>query len=72
MTAVTSPDFIFIEHTDEYQMFPGVNGQFRDAALALGYTEHVERVVHDNEGRPVFEIFRFAKVADGVAAARVQ
>lgn len=66
LTAVQSPGFAFIQHTDDKQMFPGVNGQFRAAALALGYTEQVERVVHDNEGRPVFEIFRFVKTGQSM------
>lgn len=61
LTAIESPGFVFIQHTDDKEMYPDVNGRFRGAALALGYTEHVERVVHDNEGRPVFEIFRFVK-----------
>jgi hypothetical protein len=65
LATIESPGFVFIQHTDDKEMYPGVNGQFRDAALALGYTEHVERVVHDNEGRPVFEIFRFVRAGSG-------
>ena len=34
----------------------------RAEALALGYEEQVARVVHDNQGRPIFEIFRFVKL----------
>jgi hypothetical protein len=58
-TQVSSPDFVYIQHTDDKQMYNNVNQQLRDAALALGYTERIERVVHDDEGRPVFEIFHF-------------
>lgn len=61
LTMTSRADFVFIQHTDDNQMFPGVNDRFRDAALALGYTEHVDRVVHDNQGRPIFEIFRFVR-----------
>jgi len=58
---VGSPDFVLIRHTDENQILPGVNGQLREAAAALGYSEQVERTVHDNQGRAIFEIFRFVK-----------
>jgi hypothetical protein len=61
LTMASSPGFIFIQHTDNNQLFTGVNDQLRAAALAIGYVEHIERVVHDNEGRPVFEIFRFVR-----------
>jgi hypothetical protein len=56
-----SPGSVYIQHTDDKQMYDNVNVQLRDAALALGYAEQVERVVHDNQGRPVFEIFRFVR-----------
>ncbi len=60
---IASPDFILIQHTDDKQMFPDVNGRLRTAAASLGYSEQIQRVVHDDEGRPVFEIFRFEKTA---------
>jgi len=58
---IGSGDFLFIQHTDDKQMFPGVNDRFRKATAALGYHEVVERTVADRNGRPVFELFRFAK-----------
>ena len=58
---IAAPDFIFIQHTDDQQIFEGVNDELRNAALVLGYSEQIERVVHDNQARPVFEIFRFVK-----------
>lgn len=65
LAELATPDSVFIQHTDDKQLYDNVNVQLRDAALAHGYTEQVERVVHDNQGRPVFEIFRFARnVAD--------
>jgi hypothetical protein len=54
-----SPDMVFIRHTDDKEMFVRVNGQLRE--VARGYAERVERVVYDDEGRAVFEIFRFVK-----------
>ena len=61
LTMIGSPDFVFVQHTDDNQLFPGVNEQLSTAALSLGYAEQVQRVVHDDQGRPVFEIFHFVK-----------
>jgi 4-amino-4-deoxy-L-arabinose transferase-like glycosyltransferase len=58
---IAAPDFIFIQHTDDQQIFDGVNDRLRSEARALGYSEEVERVVHDNQARPIFEIFRFVR-----------
>jgi hypothetical protein len=66
------PNAVFIQHTDDYQMYDNVNVQLRNAALALGYTEQVERVVHDNEGRAIFEIFRFVNTGTNSAPAQVR
>ncbi len=57
--AIQDPSRIFIRHTADKQMFPGVNERFHNAAAALGYTDYVEKVISDRNGRPVFEIFRF-------------
>lgn len=59
---VASKDFLYIQHTKARQVFPGVNDRIRSAAAGLGYSERVERVVSDGNGRPVFEVFRFEKV----------
>ncbi|MCU1328423.1 MAG: hypothetical protein JWN34_3793 [Bryobacterales bacterium] len=58
---VSNPEFLFIRHTDDKQMFPGVNQRLHKAAASLGYSEVVEKTVADHNGRPVFELFRFRK-----------
>jgi 4-amino-4-deoxy-L-arabinose transferase-like glycosyltransferase len=58
---IDAPDRVFIQHTDDKQMFKGVNQRWRDVAAQLGYTEKVEKVIHDRNGRPVFELFRMEK-----------
>lgn len=58
---IDSPDRVFIQHTDDKQMFPGINGRWRDVTARLGYAEKVEKVIHDRNGRPVFELFRLEK-----------
>ncbi|MGD1069954.1 MAG: glycosyltransferase family 39 protein [Bryobacteraceae bacterium] len=62
---VLAADCILIQHTEDKQILPGVNGRFRKAVEDLGYVEKVQRVVHDSNGRPVFEIFRLAKCGAG-------
>lgn len=58
-TMLASPLFVFVQHVDDRQVFPGRNEQLRAAAAELGFTERVERTIHDYEGRPVYEIVRF-------------
>jgi hypothetical protein len=58
---IASPDSVFIQHTYEEQIFPGINDQLRAIARPLGYSEEILRTVHDNQARPIFEIFRFVK-----------
>jgi len=60
---LSSPEFLFIQHTDDKQMFPGINDRVRKAAAAAGYTEKLERTIPDRNGRPVYELFRFEKAA---------
>jgi hypothetical protein len=67
LSMIGSPDFVFIQHTDDNQLFPGVNDKLRTVALTQGFAEQVERTVHDNQGRPVFEIFRFVKPTSAAA-----
>jgi hypothetical protein len=58
---VPRPNAIFIQHTDDHQIFPGVNERLRAIAAGLGYSEQLLRVVPDDEGRAMFEIFRLRK-----------
>jgi 4-amino-4-deoxy-L-arabinose transferase-like glycosyltransferase len=59
---VSSPEILFVQHTAEKQMLPGINDRFREAAQRQGYAERVERTINDSNGRPVFELFRFQEL----------
>jgi hypothetical protein len=59
--AIDGPNRLFIQHTEDKQMFPGVNDRLRNIASDLGFQERIERVIPDRNGRPVFELFRFEK-----------
>ena len=63
LAVINASDSIFIQHTDDQQLFAGLNERMRGIAGELGYSEQVLRVVHDNQGRAEFEIFRFVKVS---------
>jgi hypothetical protein len=58
---IETPDCVFIQHTEDKQIFSGINDRLRQTAADLGYSERVQRVIHDRNGRPVFELFRFVK-----------
>jgi 4-amino-4-deoxy-L-arabinose transferase-like glycosyltransferase len=59
---VPRPNAIFIQHTENNQIFPGVNERLRGIAAGLGFSEQLLRVVNDDEGRAMFEIFRLTKI----------
>ena len=61
LPVIRTRDTVVIQHVEDKQIFHGVNDNLRAAALSLGYSEELLNVVQDNEGRPVFEIFRFNK-----------
>ncbi|HVW84726.1 MAG TPA: glycosyltransferase family 39 protein [Bryobacteraceae bacterium] len=59
---IDDPKRLFIQHTDDKQIFPGINERFRNAALREGFAERVVKTVPDRNGRPVFEIISFERV----------
>lgn len=59
---VGSSETLFIQHTEDKQIFPGANDRFREAAQRQGYVERIERTIDDSKGRPVFELFRFQEL----------
>ena len=61
LAMIEPPDKLFVRHTDEYQVFPGINQRFRAAAADAGFAEHAERIVTDSNQRPVFVVFRLVR-----------
>jgi hypothetical protein len=57
LAMIQPSDRLFVRHTDDKQVFPGINQRFRAAATEAGYTEKIERIVTDSNDRPVFVIF---------------
>lgn len=50
---------LWMGHTDDFQIFPGVNNRIAQAAATAGYRKEVIEVIPDRHGRSVFEIYRF-------------
>ena len=51
---------LWIGHTDGYQEFSGVNSRVLAATAAAGFHKLPVTTISDRNGRPVFELFRFA------------
>ena len=57
--AISGPDHVFINHTKDFEFFPGVNGKLVKYAADAGYRREVMAVIPDSYGRPVYEVYRF-------------
>ena len=59
---ISGPQNIFIAHTKEYEVFPGNNEKLVQFAAAAGWRTETLRIVLDNFGRPVYDVYKFVKV----------
>ena len=53
-------DAIWLGHANGHEDFQGVNARLQRFAAMAGYRREPIRTIADSNGRPVFEIFRFA------------
>jgi 4-amino-4-deoxy-L-arabinose transferase-like glycosyltransferase len=51
---------VFINHTKDFEFFPGINDKLVKYAAGAGYRRQVMAVIADSYGRPVYEVYRFA------------
>ena len=58
---VSHPDFVFLAHTPEFELFRGADARLAGLAEALGYRRDVMVLIADRHGRPTFEVYRFTK-----------
>ena len=56
---ISAPGSVFINHTKDFEFFPGVNGKLVKYAADAGYRREVMAVIPDSNGRPVYEVYRF-------------
>ena len=57
---ISGAGHLFINHTKNFEFFPGVNDKFVKYAAGTGYRRQVMAVISDSNGRPVYEVYRFA------------
>ncbi|MFB3779756.1 MAG: ArnT family glycosyltransferase [Bryobacteraceae bacterium] len=58
---IGDPAHVLISHVDGYEVFVGLNARLRAYSEKAGYRRETLRVVHDSNGRPTFEVFRFTR-----------
>jgi len=52
---------VFAGHVDGQEVFPGSRGRVERAAASFGLHKEILQIVDDTNGRPMFEIFRWAE-----------
>ena len=50
---------IWVTHSRDYEQWPGQYDTLIRTAESLGYSQELLQTIHDRNGRPIFEIFRF-------------
>jgi 4-amino-4-deoxy-L-arabinose transferase-like glycosyltransferase len=56
---IQGPGQVFINHTKDFEFFPGVNDKLVKYAADAGYRRELIAVIPDSYGRPVYEVYRF-------------
>ena len=56
---ISGPGHMFINHTKDFEFFPGVNDKLVKYAADAGFRREVMAVIPDSFGRPVYEVYRF-------------
>ncbi len=57
---IAGPGHVFINHTKDFEFFPGINDKLVKYAADAGYRREVMAVIPDSHGRPAYEVYRFA------------
>ena len=52
---------LFINHTRDFEFFAGVNEKLVKYAADAGYRRELLKVIPDDNGRPVYEVYRFVR-----------
>jgi hypothetical protein len=58
-TLFGNPDDVWIGSIPPFEAFANTNRELREAADKAGYDRQLLETIHDRQGRPVYEIFRF-------------
>ena len=56
---------VFVTHTDQNEMFKGVNAKLQTLATEAGYRREIVAEIADRNGRTIFEVFRLPPLRNG-------
>jgi hypothetical protein len=56
------PRNVFVAHSEGLAYHPGERAALEDAARRENYQEETLTTIHDRNGRPTFDVFRFRKL----------
>lgn len=57
---IADPDALWVGHVAGKELFAGYRARLERMAQQAGYRKIVDTVIRDSNGRPVYEVFRFA------------
>jgi len=58
---ISDPGAVFLRHTAGIEQFPGLNGVLDSFAFKNGFKEETLQLIHDRNGRAIFEIVRYRR-----------
>jgi hypothetical protein len=58
---ISTPDHVFITHAKGFEFYPGLAAKMTQFAEGAGYRRQDLATISDSNGRPTFEVFRFAR-----------
>lgn len=58
----SAPQSVWVRHVDPIELTAGSSGRFETRASERGFRKDQLEIVHDRNGRNVFEVYRFVKV----------
>ncbi|HEY3787463.1 MAG TPA: hypothetical protein VGL71_01355, partial [Urbifossiella sp.] len=58
----SAPQSVWVRHVDPIELTTGSSGRFEKRAAERGYRKDQLEIIHDRNGRDVFEVYRFVKV----------
>ncbi|MBL8211691.1 MAG: glycosyltransferase family 39 protein [Bryobacterales bacterium] len=68
---IRQPATVFVAHSPQMELVPGIHDRLRAAARDLGWERQVTSSIRDGNGRPRFELWRFEPLDAGVLPDRL-
>jgi hypothetical protein len=58
---ISAPDHLFLNHTKDWEFFPGINDRLVKYAADAGYRREILATISDRYGRPIYEVYHFVR-----------